>query len=94
MNPDTCGRNDSIRIPISGDAETFKSGKKSLRIQMNGALINHWDIPWVETLWGSITYSLFEPHWRIWALGRFDTDLCSDYHHLWTIFPGMVLTLG
>jgi len=33
MNPDTCGRGDSIRIRICVDAETFKSGKKSLRIQ-------------------------------------------------------------
>ena len=34
MNPDTCGRGDSIpRIRICVDSETFKSGKKSLRIQ-------------------------------------------------------------
>ena len=33
MNPDTCGRADSIRIRIRVDAETFQSGKKSLRIQ-------------------------------------------------------------
>ena len=34
MNPDTCGRGDSIRIRMCVDAETFKSGKKSLRIHM------------------------------------------------------------
>ena len=33
MNPDACWRGDSIRIRICEDAETFKSGKKSLRIQ-------------------------------------------------------------
>ena len=33
MNPDTCGRGDSIRIRIFVDAETFNSWKKSLRIQ-------------------------------------------------------------
>jgi len=33
MNPDTCGPGDSIRIRVCVDAETFKSGKKSLRIQ-------------------------------------------------------------
>ena len=33
MNPDTCGRGDSIRIRIYVDAETFKSREKSLRIQ-------------------------------------------------------------
>ena len=33
VNPDTCGRADSIRIRIRVDVETFQSGKKSLRIQ-------------------------------------------------------------
>ena len=33
VNPDTCGRADSIRIRIRVDAETFQSGKKSLWIQ-------------------------------------------------------------
>ena len=31
MNPDTCGRANSIRIRIRVDAETFQSGKKRLR---------------------------------------------------------------
>ena len=33
MNPDTFGRGDSICIWICVDAESFKSGKKSLRIR-------------------------------------------------------------
>jgi len=46
MNPDTCGRGDSIPIRICVAAETFKSGRKlygfkNIRIRVHGALGIH-----------------------------------------------------